>query len=66
MKSLTPVQILWLAFALVFTGWVISIFIVLKFLPSTFLLNFLAYGASMAGVLMGITGVALYNRARRK
>ncbi|NCP86333.1 MAG: hypothetical protein CO094_05940 [Anaerolineae bacterium CG_4_9_14_3_um_filter_57_17] len=66
MKSLTPVQILWLAFALVFTGWLIPIFIVLKFLPSTFLLNFLAYGASMAGVLMGITGVALYNRARRK
>ncbi len=66
MKSLTPAQILWLGFALVLTGWLIPVLIVLKFLPSTFFLNFLAYGASMAGVLMGIAGVALYNRARRK
>ncbi|GAB4489154.1 MAG: hypothetical protein OHK0031_12890 [Anaerolineales bacterium] len=66
MKSLPPVQILWLAFALVLTGWILPILIVMKFLPSTFLLNFIAYGASMAGVLMGIAGVALYNRERRK
>lgn len=66
MKPLPPALMLWLAFALVFSGWLIPILIVLKFLPSTFLLNFLAYGASMAGVLMGVAGVALYNRARRK
>jgi len=66
MKALTPVQIILIGFVLVLTGWVIPIFILLKFLPSTFFLNFFGYGASMAGVLMGIAGVALYNRSRRK
>ena len=34
--------------------------IVLRYLPSTFTLNFLAYGASTVGIFLAVIGVAMH------
>lgn len=49
-----------IGFVLVVVGAVLPFLIVLGILPSTFFLNFLAYGASLAGIFLGIIGVAFY------
>jgi len=38
---------------------------VLQVLPSTFLLNFFSYGASVSGLFMGIIGVTSYVQETR-
>jgi hypothetical protein len=54
-------------FILVVIGAVLPFLIVLRILPSTFLLNILAYGASTVGIFLGIIGVAMYvGESRRK
>lgn len=47
-------------FVLVLIGAVLPFMILLRLLPSTFFLNFLAYGASIAGIFLGVIGVATY------
>jgi len=52
---------------LVVIGAVLPFLIVLHILPSTFFLNFVAYGASTVGIFLGILGVATHvGEARRK
>lgn len=45
---------------LVVIGAVLPFLIVLRYVPSTFTLNFLAYTASTAGIFMAIIGVAMH------
>ena len=52
--------ILLLGFILVLLGAVIPWLIVLHIIPSTFFLNFFAYGASVAGLILGVVGLAYY------
>ncbi len=47
-------------FILVLAGAVLPFLIVMRILPSTFLLNLLAYGASTIGIFLGIIGVAMH------
>ncbi|MDX1614741.1 MAG: hypothetical protein R3300_10565 [Candidatus Promineifilaceae bacterium] len=49
-----------IGFILVLIGAVLPFLIVLRFVPSTFFLNFLAYGASIVGIFLGVIGVANY------
>ncbi len=54
-------------FFLVLAGMILPFLIVMHVLPSTILLNFLAYGVSIAGVFLGVIGVAMYvGEERRK
>ncbi len=54
-------------FFLVLAGMILPFLIVMHVLPSTILLNFLAYGVSISGVFLGIIGVAMYvGEERRK
>jgi hypothetical protein len=54
-------------FILVVIGAVLPFLIVLRVLPSTFLLNILAYAASTIGIFLGVIGVAMYvGESRRK
>lgn len=53
-------------FILVLAGAVIPFLIVLGFVESTFLLNFLAYGASVLGIFLGVIGVATYVGEKRR
>jgi hypothetical protein len=47
-----------IGFLLVLTGVVLPFLMVLHVLPSTFLLNFLAYGAAVSGLMIGLIGGA--------
>ncbi len=40
--------------------------IVMRVLPSTFLLNFFAYGISTVGIFLGVIGVAIHVGKERK
>ncbi len=55
-----------IAVAAMLLGVALPLLTILKLLPSTLCLNFLAVGASMGGLLLGMTGLALYFREHRK
>ncbi len=55
-----------IGFFLVLIGAVLPFLIVMRFLPSTFLLNFVAYFASVIGIFMAILGVAMYVGEERR
>lgn len=49
-----------IGFVLVVIGAVLPFIIILHYVPSTFLLNFLAYTSSTAGIFLAVLGVALH------
>ncbi len=66
-KMFNSRRLLWLGFILVLLGFVIPFLIVIKILPSTFFLNFFAFGASVAGLYLGIIGASgLYVERKHK
>jgi len=48
-----------IGFFMVLTGAVLPFVIVIGLLPSTFLLNIIAFAASTAGIFLGVIGVAM-------
>ena len=66
MISSRPVQIILIGFVLVLAAWVLPLLMVLRLVQSTFLLNFLAYAAGVAGLFMGIIGASMYVRTNKK
>jgi hypothetical protein len=65
MRSITLYPVLLLGFALVLTGVILSFLMMLRIIQPTFLWVFLAYGASVAGSLLGVTGAAFIYRTRQ-
>jgi hypothetical protein len=65
MKPLSPGMIIGIGFLLVLFGAVAPFLMVMKILPSTFFLNFLAYGASVTGLILGVVGSLMYIRGHR-
>lgn len=63
--SLSPLKIILIGFALVVLGVVLPFLMVLHILESTFFLNFLSYGASIAGLFLGLIGSAYYVRLKK-
>jgi membrane associated rhomboid family serine protease len=61
-----PKRLILLGFLLSLFGFVAPFLIVLGVLESTFALNFISYGASVAGLFTGMLGAAMYTRVRRK
>jgi hypothetical protein len=66
MKNERPILLILVGFLLVLTGWVLPFLMVMHIIRSTFFLNFFAYAAGLAGLLMGMIGSAMYFRGRRK
>jgi hypothetical protein len=68
MKNLnfSPVWILIVGFLLVVVGVLIPWLIVLGIIQSTFFLNFLAFGCTFVGVMLGIIGSAYLVRGPRR
>lgn len=66
MRGLPPITTLLVGFFLVLLGAVLAWLLVLHIIPSTFLLNFLSYGASVTGLFLGLVGAALYIRLNKK
>jgi hypothetical protein len=61
-----PLKLILIGFVLVTAGMVLPFLMVMQLVKSTFLLNFLAFGASVAGLFLGIIGGALYVRKSRE
>ena len=65
LRRLSPGWMIGLGFLLVLAGAVIPWLIVLQVIPSTFALNFLSFGASMVGLMLGVAGTAYLVRLRK-
>ena len=61
----SPRFLLFLGLFLMVLGIVLPFLIVIQILESTFFLNFFSWGASVAGLALGIVGFAMYSRNRR-
>jgi hypothetical protein len=59
MSRQNPKLILIIAFVLLLLGVIFPLLIILKMLPSTFFLNFLAYGFSVVGLFLGTLGIIM-------
>lgn len=62
---MSPRLMLGLGLFLMVLGIVLPFMIVIKLLESTFFLNFFSWGASVAGLALGMVGFAMYSRNRR-
>ncbi len=54
----SPTKIIIIATLLLVTGAALPFLILIKLLPSTFFLNFLAYGCSVLGLVLGFYGIS--------
>ncbi len=61
----SPRFLLGLGLFLMVLGIVLPFLIVIRVLESTFFLNFFSWGASVAGLALGMVGFAMYSRNRR-
>ncbi len=62
-----PRILLLVGLLLLLTGVILPVLMIMQYIPSTFLLNFIAYGASFLGLMTGMVGVLmLIMRNRRK
>ena len=61
-----PTRIIVIGFFLVLFGFLGPFLMVLDLLPKTYLLSFLSYGASIAGLFLGLIGTASMVKIRRK
>jgi hypothetical protein len=66
MIRLHPRNLLIIGFILVLFGFVAPFLMVMRVVESTFWLNFLAYGASTMGMILGFIGAAMYYRMNKK
>jgi hypothetical protein len=65
--SWNPKILLLIAFGLLLLGFALPALMIMQMLPSTFFLNFLAYGASFTGLMLGFLGAILIaSRGRRR
>jgi hypothetical protein len=61
----SPRFLLSLGLFLMLVGIVLPFLMVIQVLQSTFFLNFLSWGASVAGLAFGTIGFAMYSRNRK-
>ena len=54
----SPTKYIIIATILLVAGAAVPFLILIKLLPSTFLLNFLAYGSSIIGIMLGFYGIS--------
>jgi hypothetical protein len=64
MMRVPPWGLILIGFVLVLIGVVLPFLMVIRAIPSTFFLNFFAYGASLTGLFLGIIGASTYMRNR--
>lgn len=61
-----PGRLMVIGFIGLVVGVVLPFLMVLRLVESTFLLNFIAYGASIGGLFMGMLGAFSYARRERE
>ena len=62
----SPKNMMIIGTLLMITGVVLPMLMVIKMIPSTFLLSFISYGASLAGMVMAFVGLFTYITFNRK
>ncbi len=55
-----------IGFGLLVLGFVLPFLMLLQVIPSTLLLNFISYGASLVGLIIGFLGTVLYVHEHRR
>ncbi len=66
MNPILAPRLIMLGLIAMLLGFILPFLMVLEVLPSTFLLNFLAFTASVGGLFLGIIGVSMYVSKYRK
>jgi hypothetical protein len=66
MIRIPPLGLIVIGFFMVLGGVVLPFLMVMGILPSSFFLNFFAYGISVTGLFLGVIGASLYVRGSRK
>jgi len=63
---ISPRRLFSMGLILLFIGWTIPLLIIMRVIPSTFLLNFLSWGTSVAGLFLGFIGGAMMVRINKE
>lgn len=66
MRELPLWQVILIGFVLVMAGFVLAWLLALRVVPSTFLLNLVAYAMSIVGLMIGLVGSAWYVAQSRR
>lgn len=66
MRGMSPWAIIGIGFALCFFSWLAGVLMVVRIIPASFWLSFLAWGASVAGLFLGLIGASQYVARSRK
>jgi positive regulator of sigma E activity len=66
MRTIRGEYLILIGFVLVMLGAILPFLMVMRILKSTFFLNFFSYGASVAGLFLGIIGCAYLVRYYRR
>jgi len=65
MKLFSPLGMIIIGLGGMVLGIVLPLFMLLKMIPTGFFLSFIAYGASVAGLVLAIVGLSMYVRSNR-
>jgi hypothetical protein len=66
MIHIHPRTMIAIGFIMVLLGFVLPFLMVMRVIQPSFPLSFLSYGASVAGVLLGLVGIAWYTRPNKR
>ena len=69
MRSLPPWGMIGIGFALCLLSWAAGVLMLVKVIPASLWLSFLAWGAAVAGLFLGLIGASNYvvrNRKKRR
>ncbi|HSG44377.1 MAG TPA: hypothetical protein VLA72_14605 [Anaerolineales bacterium] len=61
----SPRFLLTLGLILLLAGWITPLLIIMRVIPSTFFLNFLSWGMSVAGLFLGFVSGAMWVKMNR-
>lgn len=61
----SPRFLLILGSILLLVGWIIPLLALMQMIPSTFLLNFIGWSASVSGLFLGFFGGAMWVKIKR-
>ncbi|MEZ0397143.1 MAG: hypothetical protein ABWK53_12040 [Anaerolineales bacterium] len=64
-RDIPPGRLLVIGFILLLLGWLFPFLMMLRLIESTFWLNFLSFGAQVAGLFLGFIGTTMYIRINR-
>jgi hypothetical protein len=61
----SPRFLLVLGSLLLLVGWIISLLVIMRMVPSTFVLDFIGWSASVSGLFLGFLGGAMWVKLDR-